>query len=63
MPEDLTKAKLDLAQAKANLDLTQSIVTARTQLFAQGAIPGRDLDTAKPRWCRPSRLRHRQAAS
>jgi RND family efflux transporter MFP subunit len=38
---------LDLTQAKANLDLNQSIVTARTQLFAQGAIPGRDLDTAK----------------
>jgi HlyD family secretion protein len=46
-PEDLTRAKLDLAQAKANLDLSQSIVDARTQLFAQGAIPGRDLDTAK----------------
>jgi HlyD family secretion protein len=46
-PEDLTKAKLDLAQAKANLDLNQSIVNARTDLFKQGAIPGRDLDTAK----------------
>jgi len=47
VPEDLTKAKLDLAQAKANLDLNQSIVNARTELFKQGAIPGRDLDTAK----------------
>lgn len=46
-PEDLTKAKLDLAQAKANLDLDQSIVNARSELFTQGAIPGRDLDTAK----------------
>jgi RND family efflux transporter MFP subunit len=46
-PEDLTKAKLDLAQAKANLDLNQSIFNARSQLFSQGAIPGRDLDTAK----------------
>ena len=46
-PEDMTKARLDLAQAKANLDLAQSIVTARSQLFTQGAIPGRDLDTAK----------------
>jgi RND family efflux transporter MFP subunit len=46
-PEDLTKGKLDLAQAKANLDLAQSIVTAREQLFKEGAIPGRDLDTAK----------------
>ena len=47
VPEDFTKSQLDLAQAKANLDLNQSIVNARTQLFAQGAIPGRDLDTAK----------------
>ena len=46
-PEDYTKAKLDLAQAKATLDLNQSIFTARTQLFTEGAIPGRDLDTAK----------------
>ena len=46
-PEDLTKAKLDLAQAKATLDLDQSIVNARKQLFQQGAIPGRDLDTAQ----------------
>jgi HlyD family secretion protein len=47
VPEDYTKAQLDLAQAKATLDLNQSIVTSRTQLLAQGAIPGRDLDTAK----------------
>ena len=47
VPEDYSKAQLDLTQAKANLDLAQSIVTARSQLFAQGAIPGRDLDTAK----------------
>jgi multidrug efflux pump subunit AcrA (membrane-fusion protein) len=46
-PEDLTKARLDLAQAKATLDLDQSIVNARSELFKQGAIPGRDLDTAK----------------
>jgi HlyD family secretion protein len=46
-PEDYTKAQLDLAQAKATLDLNQSIVNSRTQLLAQGAIPGRDLDTAK----------------
>ena len=47
VPEDYSKAELDLAQAKATLDLNQSIVNARTQLLAQGAIPGRDLDTAK----------------
>ena len=47
VPEDLTKARLDLAQAKATLDLDQSIVNARKDLFRQGAIPGRDLDTAQ----------------
>jgi HlyD family secretion protein len=45
--EDVQKAELDFAQAKANLDLNQSIVNSRRQLFAEGAIPGRDLDTAQ----------------
>jgi len=44
--EDLQKAQLDVKQTKANLDLNQSIVRGRQQLFSQGAIPGRDLDTA-----------------
>jgi multidrug efflux pump subunit AcrA (membrane-fusion protein) len=47
VPEDVQKAELDYAQAKANLDLNQSIVNSRKQLFAEGAIPGRDLDTAQ----------------
>jgi len=44
--EDLQKAELDLAQAKANLALQQSIVDSRQNLLQQGAIPRRDLDTA-----------------
>jgi HlyD family secretion protein len=47
VPEDVQKAELDYAQAKANLDLNTSIVNSRKQLFTQGAIPGRDLDTAQ----------------
>lgn len=47
VPEDMQKAELDVAQAKANLDLNLSIVKGRKQLFAEGAIPGRDLDTAQ----------------
>jgi HlyD family secretion protein len=47
LPAATQAAQLDLAQAKANLELNQSIVKGRTQLFQQGAIPGRDLDTAK----------------
>jgi multidrug efflux pump subunit AcrA (membrane-fusion protein) len=46
VPEDTQKAELDVAQAQANLDLNLSIVKSRKQLFAEGAIPGRDLDTA-----------------
>ncbi len=46
VPEDYQKAEQDVAQTKANLDLQQSIYNARNSLFAQGAIPGRDLDTA-----------------
>lgn len=47
VPEDYQKAELDVQQTKAQLDLNQSIVTARQQLFKEGAIPGRDLDTAQ----------------
>ena len=47
VPEDVQKAELDYAQAKANLDLNTSIVNSRKELFAAGAIPGRDLDTAQ----------------
>jgi HlyD family secretion protein len=47
VPEDAQKAELDYAQAKANLDLNTSIVSSRKQLFAEGAVPGRDLDTAQ----------------
>jgi HlyD family secretion protein len=47
VPEDVQKAETDFAQAKANLDLNSSIVKNRKQLLAEGAIPGRDLDTAQ----------------
>jgi RND family efflux transporter MFP subunit len=47
VPEDYQRAELDLAQAKANLELNRSIVNSRRHLFAQGAIAGRDLDTSE----------------
>ncbi len=47
VPQETQKAELDLAQAKATLALDQSIVDSRKQLLEQGAIPGRDLDTAQ----------------
>jgi HlyD family secretion protein len=47
LPEDQTRARLDVEQAKATLTLDKSIFDARTQLFKQGASPGRDVDVAK----------------
>jgi len=47
VPADTLKAESDLAQAQADLDLNRSIVKSRRQLFTEGAIPGRDLDTAQ----------------
>jgi HlyD family secretion protein len=47
VPQDYQRAQLDLQQAEANLKLNREIVKDRQQLFSQGAIPGRDLDTAK----------------
>lgn len=44
--EDTQKAKLDLAQAKANLDVAQNVFDARDSLLKEGAIPRRDLETA-----------------
>jgi HlyD family secretion protein len=47
VPEEQTRSRLDLEQAKAILDLDNSILEARKQLLSQGAIPGRDYDTAR----------------
>ena len=47
VPMDVLTAESDFAQAKENLDLNQNIVKSRKQLFQEGAIPGRDLDTAQ----------------
>jgi HlyD family secretion protein len=47
VPEEQTRSRLELEQAKATLDLDNSILEARKQLLSQGAIPGRDYDTAR----------------
>ncbi len=46
VPEDYRKAELDTAQAKAQLQLQEEIVAARKRLLDEGAIAGRDYDTA-----------------
>ena len=45
--EDLQKARLDLAQAKANLDVAQSVFNSRQNLMKEGAAPRRDFETAE----------------
>lgn len=45
--EDLQKANLDLAQAKANLEVAQNVFNARANLLKEGAIPRRDFETAQ----------------
>lgn len=47
IPEEYQKATLDTEQAKTNLDLAQKVYDNRKALFEKGAIPGRDLDTAR----------------
>ncbi|MGH9605913.1 MAG: efflux RND transporter periplasmic adaptor subunit [Terracidiphilus sp.] len=47
IPEEVQTAKVAVDQAKATLDLDKSIVESRTKLFAEGAVPGQDLDSAK----------------
>jgi multidrug efflux pump subunit AcrA (membrane-fusion protein) len=46
VPEDYAKTELDVAQAKAQLRLQEEIVSSRKKLFEEGAIAGRDYDTA-----------------
>ncbi len=46
IPEDEQKARLDVDQAKANLDVASRTAEERKQLLKEGAIAGRDTDTA-----------------
>ncbi len=47
VPEETERSRLDVAQAQATRDLDASIVRDRQKLFEQGAIAGRELDTAR----------------
>jgi HlyD family secretion protein len=46
VPEELTKARADAAQLKTALDVAHRTVVERQSLYKQGAISGRDVDTA-----------------
>lgn len=47
IPEDEQKAELDVAQAKANLDVANRTAEERNRLLDQGAIARRDVETAR----------------
>jgi len=46
LPQQVQKAELDAAAAKAAFDAAQKVFDSRKELFQQGAIPRRDLDSA-----------------
>ena len=47
LPEQIQKAELEAAAAKAAYDAQKKVYDARKDLFDQGAIPRRDLDSAE----------------
>jgi len=47
LPEQIQKAELDAAAAKAAYDAQKKVFDARKDLFDQGAVPRRDLDSAE----------------
>jgi multidrug efflux pump subunit AcrA (membrane-fusion protein) len=47
IPQQIQKAELDAASAKSAFDAQEKIYNSRKDLFQQGAIPRRDLDTAE----------------
>jgi HlyD family secretion protein len=47
VPQQMQKAELDAAAAKAAYEVTQKVYDSRKDLFQQGALPRRDLDAAQ----------------
>jgi HlyD family secretion protein len=47
LPQQIQKAELDATAAKSNFDAQQKVYESRKELFQQGAIPRRDLDSAE----------------
>jgi HlyD family secretion protein len=47
LPQQIQKAELDAVAAKSAFDAQQKVYDSRKELFQQGAIPRRDLDTAE----------------
>ena len=47
LPQQIQKAELDAVAAKSNFDAQQKVYESRKELFQQGAIPRKDLDSAQ----------------
>ncbi|GAC1656201.1 MAG: efflux RND transporter periplasmic adaptor subunit [Acidobacteriaceae bacterium] len=47
IPEDVRKAQLEVAQTQSNLSAQDAILSSRKTLFAEGALPKKDLDAAQ----------------
>jgi HlyD family secretion protein len=47
LPQQIQKAELDAASAKSAFDAAEKVYNSRKDLFQQGAVPRRDLDTAQ----------------
>ncbi len=47
LPQQIQKAELDAVAAKSAFEAQQKVYESRKELFQQGAIPRRDLDTAE----------------
>jgi HlyD family secretion protein len=47
IPEQIQKAELDAASSKAAAEAQKKVLDSRRELFRQGALPRRDLDTAE----------------
>jgi HlyD family secretion protein len=47
LPQQLQKAQLDAAAAKSAFDAAQAVYNSRKDLFQQGALPRRELDSAE----------------
>ena len=47
LPEQIQKAELDTVASKAAFDAQQKVYDSRKELFQQGALPRRDLDSAQ----------------
>ena len=47
LPQEVQKAELDAAASKAAFEAQQKVYDSRKELFSQGAIPRRDLDSAE----------------